>query len=433
MPTGTRGDWIYSLDKETIVNEQFGFVPHCALYRERSRSKVQRIPFGTSVPNNGFYNVISEQQYLLDRTNGDRRRQPDNGANMTMRKLVTDRRIDHNFCAIRSNIGSKPLVFVGPLIVNFLTSGPSIVAPPIVDEGTLMARGAELVSRALPSLPSAGVGQMLAELKRDGLPRASIATFRSLKGAPRGAADDFLNYQFGWKPLVSDIHDTIKALKNHNEIIRQWTDNAGKPLRRRREIPTDVSLFQTPTTGVGWENASYIPLGLGNTGGFHEKKSTVRTWFSGEFTYNLPIGDDLASRLAYYERLGDKLLGIVPTPELLWEISPWSWLVDWFTNVGSVIQNWQQMEIYGTVMRYGYVMHEIEWVYTRTVNDVTLNSSYTWAYRPFRPLVRTDTYVHRYRRKANPYGFGVTWESLNNTQLAILAALGMSRGERGGD
>jgi hypothetical protein len=102
------------------------------------------------------------------------------------------------------------------------------------------------------------------------------------------------------------------------------------------------------------------------------------------------------------------------TPEALWNLAPWSWATDWFANVGDVISNMTAFAGDNLVLRYGYLMEHsmIEDTYTR--NDISAGS--------FQLITESKR-----RIKANPFGFGVSWEDLSPFQLSIAAALGLSK------
>lgn len=178
------------------------------------------------------------------------------------------------------------------------------------------------------------------------------------------------------------------------------------------------------TTSSGALSTSFAGFNF-PTSGITAKQIIVeqRQWFSGAFTYYLPDSDELGGlgRLALE---ADRLFGVVPDIADLWNLIPWSWLVDWFVNVGPVLQNLANYSKYGLVMPYGYMMEHtiVEYQYT------------------FTPSVKTDKIVGggvnlvivdetKKRVQASPFGFGVTWDGFNPGQLAILAALGLSRSQ----
>jgi hypothetical protein len=119
--------------------------------------------------------------------------------------------------------------------------------------------------------------------------------------------------------------------------------------------------------------------------------------------------------------LADKLFGISLTPEVLWNLAPWSWAVDWFSNTGDVISNLSDWASDGLVLQYGYMMEH-------TVSSYTYSMSPTGIYRgvPAPPVsFVTETKI---RRRASPFGFGINLSALSARQNAILVALGLSRG-----
>jgi hypothetical protein len=266
----------------------------------------------------------------------------------------------------------------------------------------------------------------MAELYREGLPsligsqflRDKSAFFRSLGG-------EYLNVQFGWKPLISDIKNAAKAITDSKEILDNLAKHSGKRLHRFRMLPDETS------TSVFFDNnGGYTPIRGTNTTHFSTKARYSRTesffkrtWFSGEFTYHYDPGQQAEiERIANQARL---LYGLELTPETLWNLAPWSWLVDWVVNVGPVLSNMTAFQQDGLVMRYGYVMQHTR----RTITHH--NASATP--RPGVSLPLTGPLAHRFsgsrkqRLQANPYGFGVTMQSLTSRQLSILVALGLSR------
>lgn len=119
----------------------------------------------------------------------------------------------------------------------------------------------------------------------------------------------------------------------------------------------------------------------------------------------------------------NKLLGTRLTPEVLWNLAPWSWAADWITNTGDVLHNISMFAQDGLVLRYGYVMEETIIERTWTLHGVGFKSS-PGPYN-FSSTLRE---IHKVRRKATPFGFGVSEEAFTPRQYSILAALGMSRG-----
>jgi len=153
------------------------------------------------------------------------------------------------------------------------------------------------------------------------------------------------------------------------------------------------------------------------------EEKIIERWFSGAFTYHLPSDYDSRSKMTDYASLADKVYGTSITPEVLWELAPWSWAVDWFFNAGDVVNNLSDWESAGLVMRYGYMMEHTFHKYTYIASGTGFKKELNLASVPSLTLV-TET---KKRVGANPFGFGVTWDGLSPFQTSVLAALGISR------
>lgn len=146
-----------------------------------------------------------------------------------------------------------------------------------------------------------------------------------------------------------------------------------------------------------------------------------RIWFSGAYTYHLHDGDSSSQKLKGFEQKFNHLFGLRLTPEVIWNLAPWSWLADWNFNIGSNISNATALSQDGLVMRYGYLMCD-----TVVTRSSTLRGAFTTT--GTLPPFTTSFVQHRKERvKATPYGFGLNPASFNGRQWAILAALGMTK------
>lgn len=316
----------------------------------------------------------------------------------------------------------------GPVLVH---SGVGFTFPPIESssDSVLDAVGAGVIARVNPTNAVASAGTALAELYREGLPKAVGASLWKLRldDIVKGAGDDYLNVAFGWNPLVSEIRNFAYGLDNASKLIRQFHRDSGRVVRRRYSMPPVKSVesivYQDNTTP---HTLSSFP-GMYKTGSPKGKVIRIRTktkrvWFSGAFTYH--SGMETYRPAAVMESLGydaRRLLGLELTPTMLYNLTPWSWAADWVSSLGDVISNLESQQRYGLVMPYGYLMEHI-----------VTRDSYVWGGvnplvndPPITPLTLvTET---KLRRPANPFGFGLTWASLDDTQKAILAALGISK------
>jgi hypothetical protein len=124
---------------------------------------------------------------------------------------------------------------------------------------------------------------------------------------------------------------------------------------------------------------------------------------------------------ATFKHQAKKIFGLQLTPETIWNLAPWSWAVDWFTNVGDVIANLSDWINDGLVMQYGYMM---EYKYSKITYTPVGPSMFRSGNRPTQVSLVSET---KTRRRASPFGFGLTWNGLSPKQLAIAASLGITK------
>jgi hypothetical protein len=298
--------------------------------------------------------------------------------------------------------------------------------------GNLDAAGATAIARCSPVNPTVDLTTFLGELLHEGLPKLGLGTLKELRGLTnrrrrKALAGMFLNFEFGWKPFVSDISSFAERIVDADARIRQMMRDSGKMVRRRYEFP----LYQS-TVSQDWSR-EYGPWGSApNTDPMYTSdgepgmvvrvdKVTRRTWFSGGFSYYIPSGGDTLTEMARQVELAKGIAGLSFTPESIWNLTPWSWLVDWVTNTGDVLANVDSVILFNQVLLYGYIMQHT--VAEATYTYVGKSNFWTGNVAPSVTLVSES----KVRRKATPYGFGVSWDKFSKSQLAILGALGVTR------
>lgn len=262
----------------------------------------------------------------------------------------------------------------------------------------------------------------LGELYRDGLPSiVGREAFVSGKKLRDKIGSEYLNMVFAWSPTIKDGNDFIKAIRNYDHIVTQYRRDDKRLISRSfayDDVRTTSNQVTTNTTPSVWgnvgPNGNQISQGRRTT----FTKTVEKRWFSGVFSYDLDkatVGKTVAEL--------DHLYGVVPDTETLWQLTPWSWLVDWFGNTRQTLSNMDAFRLYGLVMPWGYVMREV----VSTV-ETTWEGTYKQGTLTI-PLVLKDKIVFRtrQRRQATPYGFGIDWTGFNGQQIAILAALGITR------
>lgn len=285
-------------------------------------------------------------------------------------------------------------------------------AYPVDASSECQALGPDAWDRFRPKLTQVGLGQFVAEI------RDVPALFKFRLKQFKDLGSDYLNVQFGWKPFISDLRNWIQSLLRLDKQLAQMQSNNGKWLKRGGILFTDEGYFE--------DNAYYVTPTNGLTVLFGKRmvQSTEKAWFVGSFRYYIPgLSDGSWGKL----RMARKLWGLELTPALVYELIPFSWLLDWFSNVGSVISNMNAITDENLVAKYAYVMHHrivsIECVarVKGTYSEWRKTPTYSYA-----NLGSNCTVETKCRAAASPFGFNFGLADFSNYQLSILAALGTS-------
>ena len=305
-------------------------------------------------------------------------------------------------------------------------------------------------ARARPGKPQASVGQFLAELRDfPAIPFRSLTRkgkfLRKTGGVPipmvpkvmynrlldfRLLGSEYLNVVFGWAPFLRDLQSMYFLWQDIDKKLGQIIRDNGKTIRRRATIDDSQSTTYTASDQqVPWLNVSSAPPAV-MAGSSAYRRTTVtktKTWFAGAFRYYIP---DLGSS-QWTARARSALFGLTPTPELLWELMPWSWLIDWFSNVGDVMSNISPNAVENLTTQYSYAMRHVTFTDTASVTvQIKELHNATYDFPNFSDTLTSFKKIETKFRGGgmNPFGTGVSLPSLSLGQGAILAALGLSRG-----
>jgi hypothetical protein len=333
--------------------------------------------------------------------------------------------------------------YSGPVYGNFPTSGemtslgfgnPSLQYGS-KNESSMKILGTNAISYISPTNPAANLGTTLAELHREGLPSLpGVQTWKDRTKILKGLGSEYLNYQFGWAPLHSEVKEVSSAIKHRSTIMKNYENGEGKNTHRLFEYPL---IRSEKSKSFGTEYFTYPYTSFLDFSSTPQREvswvSETKRWFEGCFTYALPSSTDSWRRSLSISKDAEQLLGLSLTPNLLWELTPWSWAVDWFSNAGEVVNNVTNFGLAGLVMRYGYMMEESIDIITANVQGGKCITTPKKAPRTSYSKVDYGSWscgyeiVTKRRIPASPFGFSIGWEGLSPTQLAITAALGITK------
>jgi hypothetical protein len=303
---------------------------------------------------------------------------------------------------------------------------PDIVKADLDPDLDLSQFGPELYNAARPDKPYMRLGNSIYELKD--VPGMLKQRFTA---DLRGAGNYWLALQFGWKPLLDDVRKLVLFQRYAYKRVQQLLRDNGRPVHRRLDSRSlsyeNVSDHMEDTYGAFTQ--VFVTQNYKSVPRYTTRYISGRKiWFEGEFVFyiddvkNSSLSKDQITRLVMR-----RVFGLYPSPLNVYKAIPWTWLIDWFTNVGDNIANMNADAADRLINNYAYVMcHQ----YARSIgtahgtfrgfNDSTVSHTST---------VR-KTYDIKGRSEASPFGFRIKREELSPFQLGILTALGTTRGFR---
>lgn len=286
--------------------------------------------------------------------------------------------------------------------------------------------GATAIARTAPTKPIISLANVLGELYNDGLPSLLGSTMwraGTLAQKIKSSGGEYLNVEFAWKPLLSDILNISKTVVEANKLLQEYEERSGKIIGRHYEFPISVTTTSSTEPAGIWPSVDGSFIVTGSLAPRTTTVSTVRKyWFEGAYKYTLPTGSESRTQMALYAAKAEKLLGLQPTAEVLWNLAPWTWLSDWFLNFGDVVTSMTAFSKDNLMLNRGYIMCSARSTKTITHPGMTLKH---WGSTG--TISQTFTTEMKMRQRASPWGFGLKVTDLSPRQIAILASLGISQ------
>lgn len=359
--------------------------------------------------------------------------------------------------SISSSLNSLNLsgqVLAGPWSVN--STGPVLLAgfsdpmalassQEITDENAVMfGLGGTAISRTRPGKPVVDLAVTIGELRVGGIPSmigSLFARSKSLRDVFRNSGNEYLNIQFGWAPLIRDLEALSLAVSDTRKLLEAHEKQLDKLLTRNYHfndtIDTSSGLSKAPFGMANYELLPATPYGSMTSNVSNRQtivapveitRKVTKSYFRAGYRFYYPDIQTALKELQQFEANANLLLGTRLDPEVLWNLQPWTWLIDWFVNFGDVIGNLSAIISDGLVIQYAYIMREVridkEIYFPRGVHGRN-NNTFLSATPPYSVHL---SYHRKMRAKASPFGFGLSPEAFTPQQWAILAALGISRG-----
>jgi hypothetical protein len=184
------------------------------------------------------------------------------------------------------------------------------------------ALAAELLALTNPSRPVVDLPVAVAELGE--LPML-------LKGYGDGflkaLARGNLGYQFGIRPLISDLSSLLDFESEVRKRKKELDSLAAGGLRRKRVLWEGSATFAT----------NQVQTNFGNGGAyFHNVKRTThgKVWGFVRWKPSAHFPDSSEERARLARRA---VLGLTVDFSTAWNLMPWSWMIDWCSSVGNFL------------------------------------------------------------------------------------------------
>jgi len=249
-----------------------------------------------------------------------------------------------------------------------------------------------------------------------------------------------LNYQFAVLPTASDIKRGAEAVIQSNKIVKQYLRDMNAYVRRSGSRIIDSKTF---SGNQGWTTispfnttsavAGMVMSGIPGTNSANQYKGGMEAYLNvrleqrvfSTYRYAPENAEHLLGIWDSYVGKAQKVLGLKLDLQTTWDLIPFSWMIDWFVDIGGMLGYQQDVADYKLVSkRAGYVLeysgHGYLGLREAGPADVTTR------YKTNRgDGFATVVYKSQKRRSGNPYGMTPDW-SLNSFQWGILASLGMA-------
>lgn len=166
---------------------------------------------------------------------------------------------------------------------------------------------------------------------------------KNLRHLLRLMAGDYLQYKFAIAPLVSDIQAVSTALSKFRRRLNDRVNRAGgtRTAHFTRAIQVDPPQAWSTSTGA----ANPVPLWAPVEGVYAGQFNVPASYYHTRVVYNDPVLFHAELKYNYhyaqYQIEHARLLGLLDglglnlNPAIIWNALPWSFVVDWVTNVNS--------------------------------------------------------------------------------------------------
>lgn len=204
-----------------------------------------------------------------------------------------------------------------------------------------------------------------------------------LKSAAKDIPNEYLSYHFGWKQTYKDLVDLLNSPYKISKRINFLISRSGQPttFRSKRE-------FVSGEKGVSGFEYEYLrdefqpPSGADYSSRI-ERSSELRLVINAVFDFP-PI-----SSVRFRNDLWLERLGVVPRVTDVYNLVPWSWLVDYFTGFGNYVELIDNINHDPSLINWGVLTCVTQGKLTTDFHSKSWRSVRTYAQN--QPVIVSDT------------------------------------------
>jgi hypothetical protein len=157
---------------------------------------------------------------------------------------------------------------------------------------------------------------------------------------------EYLSFHFGWKQTYKDLKDLLALPATLSKKYSFLIQRAGKPttFRIKRDFPSRLTVG---LPSFNYDNTSLEYSVLTET--VLERNTELRLVINANFDFP-PLNIVSFRSGQFLDRAG-----LVPRPTDIYNLVPWTWLVDWFTGLGSYVELIDNMARDDSLINWGMI------------------------------------------------------------------------------
>lgn len=298
-------------------------------------------------------------------------------------------------------------------------------------DGYYRGKAAAILRDIAPTNADLSLARMAGELRQ----------WKDLLGVPKLSSPGYagkvdLQYEFGIKPTLSDLRALMKSVERMDSHFKQFVRDSGSLVRRSREVILEEDTFRSvsePSLNYGMVtfNVGPVQISRAHYDGYYYRSENAWDVYCNRrivlrpfatFQYFASARKGFGSSASSFLDKARYALGGGLTASTAYQLTPYSWLLDWFVDFGSLLEFQEGVADYSTVMsRCGFVVEEQQ---VASVAAVAAKNTTSYPSHTATGTARAFGKLQR-RRRGSPYSLNPNWPT-DPGQLRILTSLGLS-------